>query len=142
MLAEHGSSLSGDDAYCVRFRHQAPQRPQGDDALASHAGRVLPFLEILFTDAGVMHSFLGEMDPGFVVCHDFDRIGDQNQASKIAQALAPDATTAEYLARSLVDSVKVRDSLGGEEPLPFESENVVVERLQRKLDALESMYCS
>lgn len=100
------------------------------------------FLQVLFTDAGVMHSFLGEIDPGFIVCHDFDRIGDQNQASKIAQELAPNATVAEHLAQSFVKSVEVRAHLDGEEPLPFASEHVVIERLQRKLDALESMYCS
>lgn len=90
----------------------------------------------------MVHSFLGEMDPAFVVCHDFDRVGDVDQASKIAEVLAPNPNVAEFLARAFVDSVEHHEYSDVEERLPFESESVVVERLQRKLDAFESVYCS
>lgn len=116
---------------------------QSDDMLSSHAGRIHyspSFEQILFTNAAVVHSFLGEMDRSFVVCHDFGRLGDENQASEIAEVLAPNATVAGYLARSFVEAVKVR-AVNGEEPLPFESENLVIARLQRKMDAFESVYC-
>ena len=89
-----------------------------------------------------MHSFLGEMDPAFVVCHDFDRVGDVNQAHEIAEVLAPSPEVADILAQSFVQSVDHHPRLQVEEPLPFEAESVVIDRFQRKLAAFESIYCS
>lgn len=81
------------------------------------------------------------MDPGFVVCHDFARLGDANQASKVAEFLAPNTAVAELLARAFVEGVKKASSGDDVEPLPYPSENIVIGRLQRKLDAFETVYC-
>lgn len=99
------------------------------------------FEQVLFTNTAVVHSFLGEMDPGFVVCLDFDRLGDANQAFKVAKVLAPNETVAEMLARSFVGAMEGHVSRDGVELLPYLSEDMVVERLQRKLDSFESVYC-
>lgn len=104
---------------------------------------------MLFTDAAVVHSFLGELDPSFIVCHDFDRMGNASQAARIAQVLAPNAEVAEPLGRAFVDAARPRGSAteGGDpdprepEELPFPNEEVVAARLQRKLDAFENVYC-
>jgi len=105
---------------------------------------------VLFTDAAVVHSFLGELDPSFIVCHDFDRMGNATQAARIAQVLAPNGEVADPLGRAFVDAARPRGSSAGEdgksaarepEKLPFPNEEVVAARLQQKLDAFENVYC-
>lgn len=41
------------------------------------------YSRVLFTDMAVMQSMLSELDPGFMVCHSFDKLGQQEQASKV-----------------------------------------------------------
>lgn len=109
-----------------------------DDA-ASEEKRYMAYMLIILTDIAVLHSFLAEIDPQFIVCHDFDRAGEEAAASRVARFVAPDNTTAEMFGASLVtfwmDHPKV------EERLQFEGANQVAARLQRKLDLLDSIYC-
>lgn len=89
-----------------------------------------------------MHSFLGEIDPSFVVCHDFDRLGDADQALRISEALAPNEKLREPLARSFAAAVKhTQSSDAALEPLPYPSEELLAVRLQNKLDAFEPSFC-
>ena len=87
-----------------------------------------------------MHSFLTELDPAFVVCHDFTRIGDVEQASKVADFLAPTAEVAEALQESFMAVGQVHNA--SKETLPYHGANVVASRVQRKFDAFESLYCA
>jgi len=101
------------------------------------------FGQVLFTNAAVVHSFLGEIDPGFVVCHDFDRLGDADQALRISEVLAPNERLREPLAHSFVAAAVTKRTHSSEtlEPLPYPSEDLLAARLQDKLDAFEPSLC-
>ncbi|CAM9578416.1 unnamed protein product, partial [Hapterophycus canaliculatus] len=51
--------------------------------------KFMEYVRVLFTDAAVVQSFLAELDPAFVICHDWNLFGDPDQAQKIADAIAP-----------------------------------------------------
>lgn len=120
-------------------------------SLGSPAGTSSPeesfveYMRILFTDIGVMHSLLLELPPGHVVCHDWDKLGDKRQASKIAEFIAPNAFIAGFFAAALLETVSVHRfalSNTSTEPLPYEGAEAIVSRLQRKLDAFEALLCA
>ena len=100
----------------------------------------MEYMRILLTDIAVMQSFLAGLDSKFVVCHDYDYLGDLGQASKIARHVAP----RKELERELVGLLlrdKPKPSLRNDEPLEFEDAEFVVTRLQRQLDSFEFLYC-
>lgn len=97
------------------------------------------YMQILFTDAGAMHSLLTEIDPAFVICHRYSHLGDAEQAGKIAEFLSPTAEVADMLRESLTDTVW--DHPAANDSLPFEGSERIVHRLQLKLDVLESTFC-
>lgn len=99
----------------------------------------MKYMRVLFTDIAVMHSGLGELQPGFVVCHDFGKLGDAEQASKIANFVAPNMEVANMTSDALLGSISPHD----ETPDDFEfgSADAVMKRLQQKLDALELRFC-
>ena len=90
-------------------------------------------MQILLTDIAVMHSFLAEIDPAFVVCYDYTRMGDVEQASKVAEFLAPTAEIAEALQESLMAVGHVHNA--SKETLPYQGADVISSRLQRKFNA-------
>ncbi|CAB1099247.1 unnamed protein product [Ectocarpus sp. CCAP 1310/34] len=111
----------------------------GDDEETVGQERLfLKYMRVLFTDIAVLHSFLGEIGPEFVVCHDWDRLGDKEQASTIASFISPNDEIASLVESSLVQTAKKSSRT---DPLPFEDAYAVVLRLQRKLDAFEHLYC-
>lgn len=99
----------------------------------------MEYMRILFTEISVMHSMFAELGPGFVVCHRFDLIGTVEQASKIADFIAPDRTTADLFTKVFTQTATSprsdRDDQFSEE------ENGVAARLQRKLDVMERSLC-
>lgn len=97
------------------------------------------YMKVLFTDIAVMHALLAELDPAFVVCHDFDLLGNGVQASKIANFVSPNVDVARFLAASLVDDASPH--LKSNETLPYRGGEVVAQRFQRAFDAFESTYC-
>lgn len=99
----------------------------------------MQYMQVLLTDIAVMHSLLAELGPGFVVCHDFSRFGEVNQAVAIANFLAPNEHVAELLAASLVAVAEGRPKVN--ESLEYNAADVVTSRLQRKFDAFESIIC-
>lgn len=99
----------------------------------------MDYMRILFTDIAVMHSLLAEIDPAFVVCHDFEFLGDAGQAAKIADFLAPNSQVAEVLQFSLMDTAVEDERV--KESLPFLDSEMLISRLQHKFDAFESTYC-
>lgn len=100
----------------------------------------MKYMQILLTDTAVMHSFLAELDPAFVVCHDFDRVGDVEQASMIADFLAPNAYVAGPLQASFVAMANAHDT--STDTLLYEGADVFASRLQRKFDAFELFLCT
>eukprot|EP00752_Nemacystus_decipiens_P012977 g11483.t1 len=108
--------------------------------------RFMDYVRILFTNIAVLQSFLSELPPGLIVCHDWDRLGDKDQASRIAEFISPNPEIAELVESSLVDTVSedrvLKEAMGArEDGLPFEGADALASRLQRKLDAFESRYC-
>lgn len=97
------------------------------------------YMDVLFTDMGVLQGFLGEIAPEFIVCHDWARMGEQEQASKIARFMAPNDDVAALMEASLLRVANRRVS--PPENLPFDDSHALVMRLQRKLDAFETLYC-
>ena len=100
----------------------------------------MEYMQILLTDIAVVHSFLAELDPAFVVCHDFHRVGDIEQAAMVADFLAPNSEVAEPLQASFVAVAKAHGA--STESLLFDGADVIESRLQRKLDAFESALCA
>eukprot|EP00752_Nemacystus_decipiens_P015643 g13960.t1 len=106
-------------------------------------GRFMEYVTILFTDIAVLQSFLSELPPEYIVCHDWDRLGDGDQASRIARFVSPNQEIAGLVESSLMDTVsknRVQKS-AREFSLPFEGADVLASRLQMKLDAFEARYC-
>lgn len=99
----------------------------------------MEYMQVLLTDIAVMHSFLAELDPAFVICHEFNRTGELEQSSVIADFLAPNAHIAEQFKTSLI-SMAVPHGVSSE-PLPYDGADVIAARLQRKLDAFEPALC-
>ena len=110
------------------------------------------YIWIMFTDMAVLQSMLGEIDPGFIVCHEWDLLGDEEQASRIAASIAPNDEIAGLIQYSLVHSAMrsadpvVADGDQGSPPstredLPFDGAEKLAARLQKKLDSFETRYC-
>ena len=86
-----------------------------------------------------MHSFLSEIDPAFVVCHDYAHAGEEEQATTVSNFVAPNSVMAEMFKTSLLRAWTEHSSQW--EELSFDGAEAVASRLQRKLDAFESLYC-
>lgn len=112
----------------------------GDEGKTTPEQRFMEYLQIMLTDIAVVHSFLAELDPAFVVCHDFSRVGESEQSSLVASFLAPNADVAERLKDSMIDAVAVTHR-SASKILPYDGVDVVSARLQRKFDAFESTLC-
>lgn len=101
--------------------------------------RYLRYVHVLFTNIAVVHSMLDELGPGFVVCHRYNEMEDNEQATRIAAHVSPSATIAEYFRQSLLGTALPRH--GTDEELPYDNAPVLTARLQRKLDVMEAPFC-
>ena len=104
----------------------------------------MEYVRILFTDMAVLHSFLAEIDPGFIVCHDWDRLGEESQASEIAAFVSPNDEIANEVVTALVDTaadIPPHHDEGGIDELTFDGAERMISRLQDKLNTFESLYC-
>lgn len=93
----------------------------------------------------MLQSFLGEIDPGFIVCHNWDSVGNETQAGEIAAFVAPNDEVAGMVATALVDTA-TRISHHSEDEidvnaLTFDGAESLISRLQKKLDSFEALYC-
>lgn len=98
------------------------------------------YMQILLTDIAVVHSLLEELDPGFVVCHDFDHIGNVDQSTAVSDILAPNTNLAALLNKSFI-KIAGAPRAPSNESLLYEGADVVAARLQRKFDTFESKIC-
>ena len=94
---------------------------------------------ILLTDAAVMHAFLAEIDPAFIVCYDYAHSGEEEQAWKVANFITPTPGMANMYASSLLESWK--EHIKEPEELPIEGAEAIAARLQHELDSFESTLC-
>ena len=92
----------------------------------------MQYVQIVLTDTAVMHSFLAELDPAFVICQEFERVGELEQSTSIAKFLAPNGDVAESLRSSLMDMAVAHGV--SNESLPYEGASLATVRLQRKFD--------
>lgn len=97
------------------------------------------YMQVLFTNIAVMHALLAELESAFVVCHDFDLLGDAEQAFEIAKFVSPNADVARVVAAALVDHASPHHK--SNETLPFPGGDMLEQRFQRAFDAFESTYC-
>lgn len=97
------------------------------------------YVRVLFTEIAVVHSLLGELDPNFMVCHDWVYFGDIEQAQRVADFIAPNLEVASMVREALLGSASSRHKPN--ETLPFDAGEEISSRLQRKLDAFEYQYC-
>lgn len=100
----------------------------------------MEYMQILFTDIAVVHSFLEELGPGFLVCYDFDHLGNADQSSSVSEFLAPNENLAALLKESFV-KVEGAPRAPSDESLLYKGADLVAARLQRKLDVFESKIC-
>lgn len=107
----------------------------------------MQYVRIFFTDTAVVQSFLEELDPAFIVCHDWDRLGDEAQSSKIAAFVSPNDEVADMVRTALVDRAAAAVSRHADEEvidldeMIFDGATRLVARLQAKLDSFETRYC-
>lgn len=120
--------------------HRRFQDKLGDMDVTDAEQLFMEYTQVMITDIAVMHSFLAELDPAFVICHDFERVGEVEQSSSIAAFLAPNADLAESLKGSLIDVARSHGP--STETLPYQRADVVTARLQRKLDSFETSLCA
>lgn len=97
-------------------------------------------MQVMLTDVAVVHSFLEELGPGFVICHDYGRVGDADQSAAIADFIAPNGDVAALLQKSFIELSHWHAP--SNESLLYEGAEVFAARLQRKFDAFESQLCS
>lgn len=101
----------------------------------------MQYMQVLMTDIAVMHSFLAELGPGFVACHDFGQVAAADQTAAISGFLAPSRELAALLNDSFIEVARSAHAKP-EASLLYEGADVVAERLQRKFDTFESQICS
>lgn len=91
----------------------------------------------------MLQSFLGELDRGFIVCHDWDRLGNETQASEIARFVSPNDEVADMVRTALVDNFRPADvhEVMDFDEMTFDGAKTMVARLQVKLDSFEARYC-
>lgn len=96
----------------------------------------------MFTDAAVVQSFLAELDPAFVVCHDWELFGDPDKAQRIGDFIAPSPDLASLVKTALVESAAGGSRHDGNETLPFDPDDYVSARIQHKLDSFEDLFAA
>ena len=111
----------------------------------SEEERFMRYIRILFTSIAVLHSQLLEIDPKFIVCHDFNMINDVDQMGKIANFISPNEEIANDIMSINTDdlkkTIKKKPKLEVDfEPI-IEKNMLLIDRLQKKLEAIEDMIC-
>ena len=101
----------------------------------------------MFTSIAVLHSQLLEIDPKFIVCHDFNIINDVDQMGKIANFISPNEEIANDIMSINTDDFKKTSMKKPKLEVDFDFEPIIeknmllIDRLQKKLDSIEEMIC-
>ncbi|CAM9869775.1 unnamed protein product [Ectocarpus sp. 4 AP-2014] len=130
---------SAKDMVIANTVHRSFHRDMGHvEGAESEEELFVEYMRVLFTDIAVLQSFLSEIAPVFIVCHDWGRLGGKDQASTIANFISPNDEIAGLVKSSLVQTARNSSST---DVLPFENADALVSRLQLKLNAFEPLYC-
>ncbi|CAN0161088.1 unnamed protein product [Scytosiphon promiscuus] len=121
--------------------HRHFQNKLGERTPSTPEKRFMEIARVMFTDAAVVQSFLAELDPAFVVCHDWKSFGDPEQAHHVADVIAPNADVALMLKEALVNFASDGTRHPTNETLPFDDTDILSSRIQRKLDSFEKFFC-
>lgn len=100
----------------------------------------------------MVDSSLHEVHPDFVECFSYEKIDDQDQASRVARFAMPTETLAASFEQTLLGSVRVKnyeearqdgdgDGGGGGDEHDAEGRELMSGRLQEKLDLIERHRC-
>ncbi|CAM9808577.1 unnamed protein product, partial [Ectocarpus fasciculatus] len=79
---------SAEDLIIANTVHRRFQSGLGGGG-ATPEQRFVEYAKVIFTEMGVVHSLLGELDPAFVICHDWDLLGDPDQAKNVSAFISP-----------------------------------------------------
>lgn len=123
----------------IIFDNPPRHRHLGGDSSDSSAENFMRYVEIILADLSIMQSMLAEISQDFVVCHQYDLMKSREQAREIASFVSPSIARAKDLEEALIDSAKEHD--GPIDQLPFPNAEIVIERLQKKLDVTDAKYC-
>lgn len=104
-------------------------------------------MRALLLNADVLKSTFSEIDSRFVTCLGYESISDAQQATRVANFLAPTQDIADQFSRTMLDAVKEK-SKGRVAPHkypalsnPESAEFWLISRLQQKLDLIEELEC-
>lgn len=101
--------------------------------------KVLAYLQVLLAEAGVVHSLLAELDPGFIICHFYNEMGNETRVQEIANFVAPTEVMAAFVKDSMMRHARPSDD--SQYDLEFPGLETVVERIQQKLNVMEEQHC-
>lgn len=91
------------------------------------------------TDAAVLHSMMGELGEEFITCLSYDDLFKTEHIRRVAEFVAPSAELAQDLVTIMSMNAKGREP--EEAHVLSEDEEVMVARLQQKLDVIEKEHC-
>ena len=108
--------------------------------------KFMNYMQIILAEIAIVQSLLGEIDPAFVVCHDFDLLGDIDQSLKISKFVSPNEEVFRSYNESMVENVVHHSRSSSSSKLTkfnydMSSLEFIVSRLQSKLDSFEYKYC-
>ena len=90
-LARDACAHRGDFMHNNRHHSRSTNSPRDKHPLEtpSEDRQFIEYMRILLTDIAVVLLFLSEIDPAFIVCHDYKLSGEEAEASRIANLVAP-----------------------------------------------------
>jgi hypothetical protein len=108
--------------------------------------KFMHYIQIMLAEIAIVQSIMEEIDPAFIVCHDYDLIGDIDQSRKISKFVSPNEEVFRSYNESMVENtVHHSHSLSSPEIETLNYEmgaiEVIMSRLQSKLDSFEYKYC-
>ena len=103
----------------------------------------LKYIRILLADISIMQSLLEEIDQEFVVCHDFDKLGEINQSNTISKFVAPTEEVFRIYNSTMVKTAAVHHHHSSVSQFDYNNEymEMIVSRIKNKLDSFEYKYC-
>jgi len=131
---------SAEEIVIADTQHRMFQNGLGRDSNNSSVEELfMHYMRILFTDIGAMHSGMDELSPDFFVCHDFDKLGDPDQMSRIADFISPKKDISKITYDAFQSNFTPHEEVS--EEIVFDRTDVLLERFQGKLDVLSSTFC-
>jgi len=111
-----------------------------DEKMIGHQEKqFMKYINVLFTNIGVLHSFFLEIDPKFIICHDYDKINDLDQLKSISNFVSPTRNIYEEILSIYGKNVRNRSK---NDEFEYENMGIILDRLQKKINLIEEMFCN